>query len=144
MARSTVNRTFTFTLTFTSLSPFSVRYTDTMAKLSHLSLNELYLDNSSTPGTVWTGGKSRPTGILFNQHTFILAHCVHSSTFVTATVSIVSEVSVHRTRDIITPHSTVPFDPLLSLVHLAHISLPPHFTLHKSARLTHFEAHKQK
>ena len=95
------------------------------------------------PGPVWTGGKSRPTGMLYNQHTFIQIHCVHSSTFVTATVSIVSEVSVHRTRDIITPHSTVPFDPLLSLVHLAHISLPPHFTLHKSARLTHFEAHIQ-
>jgi len=29
------------------------------------------------------------------------------------------------------------------LVHLAYIFLPPHFTLHKSARLTHFATHVQ-
>ena len=92
-------------------------------------------------------GKSHPHRDFFYQHTFMQVHCVHSSTYVTDTVSIVPEVSVHRTRDIITPphHRAFPSTSLsyTILVHLAYISLPPHFTLHKSARLTHFTAHVQ-
>ena len=64
------------------------------------------------PGPVWTGGKSRPhrdflptfffSGIF--QH-ICNGYCQHRS----------CSQSVHRTRDIITPHITVPFDPSLSL-----------------------------
>jgi len=68
--------------------------------------------------------------------------------------------SVHRTMDIITPphhcafqstslsytihvHYTRTLYTYTILVQLAHISLPPHFTLHRSARLAHFAPHVQ-
>jgi len=56
----------------------------------------------SSSDTIW---------IFFNQYTFIQVRCVHSSTYVTATVSIVSEVRVFIGEGTLSlPHTTVPFD----------------------------------
>ena len=85
-----------------------------------------------------------PGGIFYFQYAFIQVHCVHFSTYVTATVGIVPAVSAHRTRDITLPHTTVPFDPPLSRAlysYTSHTFPCPH-TSH-CTRLTHFAAHVQ-
>jgi len=92
-----------------------------------------------TPGPVWTGRKSRPHRDFFlypfysRYLGYIPAHIV------TDTVVIFLVRSVHISRDIITPYSTEHFDlPLLSyivpVIHFAHTTLPPHFTLRRKAR----------
>ena len=56
-----------------------------------------------------------PGGIFFNQHTFIQVHCVHSNTYVTATVNIVSELRLLiRQGKLSLHHTTVPFQLPLS------------------------------
>jgi len=66
----------------------------------------LYVNEKSTD-TSWD--------FFYYQHTFIQVHCVHSSTYVTDIVSIVSEVRVFIGQGTLSlPHTTVPFDPPLS------------------------------
>ena len=49
------------------------------------------------------------------QRTFIQEHCVHSSTYVAANVSIVPAARVFTVQGALSlPHTTVPFDPPLS------------------------------
>ena len=73
---------------------------------------DLYL---TTHTTFTTDKHPCPPVGFFNQHSFILVHCVHSSTHVTATVSIVSEVRVFIGQGtVLLPHTTVPFGPPLS------------------------------
>ena len=88
-----------------------------------------------------------PTGnFFFYQHTFIQVHCANSSTYVTDTVSIVPEVRLFIGQGALSHHRAFRSTSLsytILVVHFAHISLPPHFILHKNARLTHFVAHVQ-
>jgi len=57
---------------------------------------------------------SSPRGFFVTKHTFIQVHCVHSSAYVTDTVSIVRAVRVFIGQVTSLPHTTVPFDPPLS------------------------------
>ena len=77
-------------------------------------------------------------------HAFTQVPCVHSSTHVTATVSIVPAVRMSVGQGTLSPlclsaqHSLVHYTPATG-IH----SLPPHSTLQKSTRSAHFAAHVQ-
>jgi len=59
------------------------------------------------------------------MNTFIQVHCLHAST---DTVSIVPEVRVFKgQRALSLPHTTVPIDPPLSLVHYTPCTPRTHF-----------------
>jgi len=68
------------------------------------------------PGAVLTGGKSRPhRDFFYYQHSFILVHCLHSSTYVTDTDSIIPAVRLFIGQWTLSlPHITVLSDSPLS------------------------------
>ena len=67
--------------------------------------------------------KHAPGVIFYYEHTFIQAHCVHSSRYVTATVSIVPAVSVFIVQGALSrTHTTVSLNPPLSRTLYSHTS----------------------